>query len=100
VAISADSLEDSRALRERLGIGFPLLHDEGVAVAAAYGVAMKGQDLAVPTTLVVMPDRTIFWKYVGENIEDRPPEEVVFEELERALAELNAPAAAAAAEGE
>lgn len=98
MAISADLPEDSRALRERLGLAFPLLHDEGVAVAEAYGVAMEGQDIAVPATLVVMPDRRIFWKYVGENPSDRPPDELVFEELEHALAELNAPPAAAGGE--
>lgn len=73
-------------MRERLGLNFPLLSDPDVAVASAYGVAMKGQDLAIPATFVVMPNREVFWKYVGENPSDRPPEDVLFEQLALALA--------------
>lgn len=85
VAISADEAADSRKLRERLGLNFPLLSDPDVAVAAAYGVAMQDEDIAVPAVLVVMPDREVFWKYVGEDPTDRPPEVVVFEQVRVAL---------------
>ncbi|KIG15878.1 hypothetical protein DB30_05185 [Enhygromyxa salina] len=88
VGISVDPAADSRVLRERLGLNFPLLTDEGVAVAAAYGVAMKGQDLAVPSTFVVMPSREVFWRYVGETPADRPGKLAVLEHVEAALAEL------------
>ncbi len=87
MAISADSPADSQALRERLGLEFPLLFDEGVAVATAYGVAMRGQDIAVPSVFVVRPDRTIAWKYVGESAADRPPEDRVLEQLDVVLSE-------------
>ncbi len=86
MAISADDDDDSRALRERLGLNFPLLSDPDVVVATAYGVAMQGQDIAIPATILVMPNREVFWKYVGENPSDRPPEVVLFEQLELALA--------------
>lgn len=88
VAISSDPAADSKQLRERLGLNFPLLTDEGVAVASAYSVAMKGENIAVPSTFVVMPNREVFWKYVGETPADRPAKPVVFEQLEAALAEL------------
>lgn|SRR5690606_30899319 len=87
VAISADSAADSRALRERLGLPFPLLSDPDAAVAAAYGVAMKRQDIAIPSTFVVLPDRTIAWSYVGENASDRPQAELVLEQLSQYLAQ-------------
>lgn len=67
-------------------MNFPLLTDADVAVATAYGVAMKGQDIAIPATFLVMPNREVFWKYAGENPSDRPPEDVVFEQLALALA--------------
>jgi peroxiredoxin len=86
VAISVDEAKRSQAMRERLGLNFPLLSDPDVAVAAAYGVAMKGQDLAIPAMFIVMPNREVFWKYVGENPSDRPPDEVMFEQLMLALA--------------
>lgn len=67
-------------------MNFPLLSDADVAVATAYGVAMKGSDIAIPATLLVMPSREVYWKYVGENPSDRPPEDVLFEQLALALA--------------
>ena len=81
VAISVDTAADSKALRERLGVSFPLVHDEGARVAEAYGVAMKNQELAVPATILVGADGVIAWQYVGETPADRPPEDVVFDEL-------------------
>ena len=83
VAISADTAEDSRALAERLGVSMPLLADPGVAVAERYGVAMVGQDIAVPSMLIVMPDRRIAWRYVGEGASDRPPVKLLLEQLDR-----------------
>ncbi len=57
-----------------------------MAVAATYGVAMKGGDMAIPATMIVLPNREVFWKYVGENPSDRPPDEVMVEQLMLALA--------------
>lgn len=83
VAISVDEPADSAALAERLGVTFPLLSDPEARVIAAYGVQMEGQVLAVPATFVVRPDRTIAWQYVGDTVPDRPPVDVVREEIER-----------------
>jgi peroxiredoxin len=61
-----------------LGLHFPLLSDPDLRVASAYGVAMKGRDIAVPSLFVVKTDRTIAFRKVGENVGDRPtPDEVV-----------------------
>ena len=60
-------------------IDFPLLSDPGVVVAAAYGVAMKGDDLAVPATFVLRPDGTIAYRYVGEDMTDRPSTNEILE---------------------
>jgi peroxiredoxin len=64
-----------------MGLTFPLLSDADVAVATAYGVAMKSHDIAIPAIFLVRPNREVFWKYVGENPSDRPPADVVFEQL-------------------
>lgn len=81
--ISVDTPEDSSALAERLGLGFPLLSDPQAEVIAAYGVKMEGESLAVPATFVVRPDHTIAWQYVGDTVPDRPPIDVVREEARR-----------------
>lgn len=85
MGISADTAADSAALAERIGVNFPLLSDADVAVAERYGVAMKGEDIAVPSIFVVLPDRRIYWRHVGESAMDRPPERRVLEEIDRAL---------------
>jgi len=50
-----------------------------LAVIQAYGVAMEGKDIAVPATFVIDTDKSILWKYVGENMTDRPPEEEILQ---------------------
>lgn len=89
-AISVDDPADSQALAEKLALPFPLLSDPGGEVITAYGVAMddpagrqRGEVLAVPATFVVRPDRTIAWQYVGDAVPDRPPLDVVQQEVER-----------------
>ena len=47
---------------------------------------MEGRDIAVPTTLVVLPNRTVFWRKVGESMTDRPSTDEVMEVVERARA--------------
>lgn len=72
VAISVDAPEDSAKLATELGLGFPLLADSDLRVASAYGVAMKGRDIAVPSVFVIAPARTIAWRKVGDDMTDRP----------------------------
>ena len=72
VAISVDEAADSLELAEDLGLEFPVLSDADLSVAKAYGVAMEGRDIAVPAVFVVNRDRSIYFRYVGENQADRP----------------------------
>jgi len=72
VAISVDTADDSLALEKRISTNFPLLSDPDMTVINAYGVAMKGQDIAVPAVFVVRPDGHISWRYIGESVTDRP----------------------------
>lgn len=82
-AISVDSVEDSAALAERLGVGFPLLSDPDARVIDRYGVRMKGETLAVPATFIVGRDGTLAWRHVGERALDRPPLSQVRQEATR-----------------
>jgi len=78
-AISADPQEDSAELIADKEITVPLLSDPELAVISAYGVAMEGQDIAVPATFIVRADGTISWSYVGESMADRPDAERLLE---------------------
>jgi peroxiredoxin len=84
VAISVDPAADSSRLAADLGLHFPLLSDPDLLVASAYGVAMKGRDIAVPSVFVVGRDRTITWRQVGEDMTDRPSSGEVLEQVRRA----------------
>ena len=54
------------------GLTLPLLSDPEMKIISAYGVAMDGEDIAVPATFIIDQERRIRWKYVGENMTDRP----------------------------
>jgi peroxiredoxin len=87
VAISVDEAADSSKLAADLGLHYPLLSDAGLRAASAYGVAMQGRDIAVPSVFVVRRDRTIAWKKVGEDMTDRPSPSDVLEQVRSAAAE-------------
>lgn len=84
VGISVDTAEESAMLAAKLGLHFPLLEDAGLRVALAYGVAMEGQDIAVPAVFIVRRDRVITWKHIGESIADRPTAALVLEKAKEA----------------
>ncbi|MRG96970.1 peroxiredoxin family protein [Polyangium spumosum] len=86
-AISVDTEAESRALADKLGVRYPLLRDDGLKTALAYGVAMQGQDIAVPAVFVILPDGRIFFRQVGESINDRPSNAELLDIVDRALVE-------------
>jgi peroxiredoxin len=67
-----DAPRDSADLVKKLGLHFPLLSDPDMRTILAYGVAMKGRDIAVPSVFVVQQDRAITYTKVGETVTDRP----------------------------
>jgi peroxiredoxin len=77
VGISVDEASASRLLTQRLGLGFPLLHDEAGRVADSYGVRMATEAFAIPSVFVIAPDGTIAWRHVGETVPDRPAPDAV-----------------------
>jgi peroxiredoxin len=80
VAISADTQEDSRGFTKDLGLRMPLLADPELKVISAYGVAMEGKDIAVPSTFVLDETGAIRWHYVGENMKDRPAAQILLDQ--------------------
>ena len=77
-----DTAEVSAELAHRLGLTYPLLRDPDMAVISAYGVAMVGQDIAVPATIVVDQNRRVVYRHVGETMADRPQALTVLEVLD------------------
>ena len=71
VAISVDAEDESVKLVGELGLHFRLLSDADLHVASLFGVAMEGQDIAVPAVFVVTREHAIVFRQVGENMTDR-----------------------------
>lgn len=73
-----DAREDSVTLASKLNLRFPLLEDVGLKTALLYGVAMDGEDIAVPAVFIVSRDGKIVFRRVGESIGDRPsPDDII-----------------------
>lgn len=83
MAISVDEKEDSVAFASKLSISFPLLHDAGLKTALAYGVAMQGDEIAVPSVFIVNGSKRIVFRQVGESIVDRPSASSLLDELDK-----------------
>lgn len=77
-AISVDPVSEAKAMKERYKLGFELLSDPDMSTVKAYGVAMKGRDIAVPAIFIIDKQQRVRFAYVGTTIDDRPdPEELL-----------------------
>jgi len=72
IAISADSVDDAKAMRDKLSLGFDLYSDPQLAVIAKWGVEDYGQNIARPATIIVEPGGSISYRKVGSKPDDRP----------------------------
>lgn len=72
-----DKQEDSAALAERLGITFPILIDDALAVTRSYQLVEEGKDIALPATFVLDREGVVVLRKIGENVMDRPKVEEV-----------------------
>jgi len=84
VAISVDSPEDSRKLREQAGYTFPFLSDPKAEAIRRYdllhaGAGIEGQDVARPGEFLVDSSGTVRWVNLTENYWVRARPEQVLE---------------------
>lgn len=85
--MSADEIEDSAAFRQRAELTFPLLSDPELKAVAAWGVAMEGSDIAVPTVYIINGQGRITWRRQSETQFDRPAMATMREQVTKALQE-------------
>lgn len=81
VALSADADVDVQGLVDRLGLTFPVLSDEALAIAEQYGVRQEGKLSALPATFVLDPEHRIVFAKVGTTPTDRPTLDAVLAAL-------------------
>jgi len=51
----------------------------------AYGVAMDGDDIAIPATFVISRVGRIHWRKIGESMHDRPSVEAILAAVDSAV---------------
>jgi peroxiredoxin len=84
VAISTDSPEDSRKLREQAGYSFPFLSDPKAEVIRRYDLVhaaagINGEDIARPAEFLLDSSGTVRWINLTENYWVRARPEQVLE---------------------
>lgn len=89
-ALSADAPAEAAALRDELGLAFPVLGDPGLEVVRAYGlVHPRGgpghRDIGLPAQVLVGRDGRILWRYVAHRIQDRAAPDQTLAAVEAAL---------------
>lgn len=77
VAISVDTVEQSKAVVERARLGFPILSDPGGEAAKAWGVWHESKGIALPSVFVVGQDLRVAYRFTSELVTTRPPEDEV-----------------------
>jgi peroxiredoxin len=73
VAISADTAEESRRLAANLGLQFPLLVDDHLVAATAWGVADAPNEIAWPALFLVDGDGAVAWRSLSRTYKERAP---------------------------
>ena len=73
MALSVDTLEDSKALSDKLGVTFPLLSDPEQAIVKAFGVYDPGNEIAWPFIFIIDKDGKIVWRKYLDEYKVRPP---------------------------
>ena len=82
--MSADEVEASAKFKARTKTPFPLLSDPELEAVKAWGVAMDGADIAVPTVYIINK-RGIIWSRQSETQFDRPTIAKMREQVDKAL---------------
>ena len=90
VAVSIDTPEELRTMRESSGAGFPFLSDPEGELMDAFGIRhdggrMDGVDIAQSASFLVDSGGVVRWQRVATNYRLRPHPEEILEEIDRLL---------------
>jgi peroxiredoxin len=83
VAISIDPPEVSAKLAAGLGLRFPLASDVDHVAIEAYGVYDAENEISWPAVYLVEKDRTVSWRFLGNDYKERPPAADVLSAIDR-----------------
>ncbi len=81
-----DGTPEAARMAALAGADYPILSDPNAEAARAYGVHdLLDDGVATPAVFIVSKDGAIVWRYVGADIADRPSNQEIFEQLDKAL---------------
>lgn len=85
-AISTDSLVDAEQMEVLAEAEFPILADTNENVSKDFGVFnLLGDNVAAPATFIIRPDGRVVWGYVGVDIGDRVPTQLILDVVDVVL---------------
>jgi peroxiredoxin len=79
--VSVDTVDQNRAMVEKLILPFSLLSDVDGEVIRRYGVWDEKGQISRPALFVVDDGGTVRYSYVGEDFADRPGDEPVYDAM-------------------
>jgi len=83
VAVSPDPNARSHEMAQRLRLGYRFVADPDLAVTRRYGLVharggQHGEDVPIPTTIVLDRDGAVRWLWISDNFQVRPdPDDVL-----------------------
>ncbi|MCE2401682.1 redoxin domain-containing protein [Candidatus Poribacteria bacterium] len=82
IAISSDSVGDTKQTIDKEGLKFVVLADNDREVINAYNVVDPGNNrIARPASYIIKQDGTIAWKFLDVRLGNRVPTAEILEEL-------------------
>ena len=75
-------------MADLVSANYPVLADPSRQVSISFEVFdLLNDNVAAPATFMIMPDKTIVWRHIAEDIADRPSSEQILVNVDRLLAQ-------------
>ena len=88
ITISADNQNYAWSMAQTTGAKYQVLSDSDRGIIKLYGVlnAREHDGIAHPSTFIIDKNGLIQYLYVGKDPQDRPPDDVLVQEIKKAAA--------------
>jgi peroxiredoxin Q/BCP len=82
LGIAVQSQTDAQKAVNSTKVTYPILADPDHSIADAFGVYnLLGDRVATPAAFIIDPSGRIVWSYIGKNINDRPSNKTILENI-------------------
>ncbi len=81
IAVTSDKQQTLEETAVRLRLTFPVIPDPDHRITLVYGVLHPIQFLPRPAVFIIDRKGTIRYRYIGQDVHDRPPAEALLKAL-------------------